>query len=348
MYPSELPHLPGQGTYTMDGSHPIAFVIHGGGDMSHYNRKIFEVIGLSREAHTLVMTYTSTNRATPLVVGQLLVGEGTNIRVPASNDTSPISDPFTASTTSTASSTDAGATISANGGSDGRALGASRAGGVSETASTDALPSLTADVTSVNPHAAGASAPAEHGSSDLGYQDNGAGDATKGSRTSTGAIVGAVFGALALVLLILGVLSLYRRRRKPLDDPDASPYTPFSLTAGFQDFRRQRSPHSHEKSSLRPGASHGFQSTPFSATAAPISIYDGTNGSIFQYRVPHTSVHPPYFPPNAGNMVTSSSLSRPVSNYSSMMYYHQDSGIRLYSDCSESDVVAFPPVYTPQ
>lgn len=51
--------------------------------MSAYNRRIFEVNGLMRQAHTIVVTYTSDGDKTPLVVSDFMIEGGTNLRVPS-------------------------------------------------------------------------------------------------------------------------------------------------------------------------------------------------------------------------------------------------------------------------
>lgn len=84
MFPTELPHNDGQATYSIDGGPTTTFTIPGGGDISVYNRKIFEVTGLSKQDHTIVITYTSTSSSTPLVISQLFIEGGTNQRASAS------------------------------------------------------------------------------------------------------------------------------------------------------------------------------------------------------------------------------------------------------------------------
>lgn len=49
-----------------------------------FNRKILEVDGLRKQAHTVVLAYASDGGSTPLTVSQILVEGGTNLRAPAS------------------------------------------------------------------------------------------------------------------------------------------------------------------------------------------------------------------------------------------------------------------------
>lgn len=105
MYSADLPHADGLGTYSIDGGPSTTFTIPGGGDMSVYNRNILGVNGLSKQTHTIVITYTSDSGSTPLVVSDLFIEGGTNLRPAAPGGSSSVGSSSTASSDAAPSDT---------------------------------------------------------------------------------------------------------------------------------------------------------------------------------------------------------------------------------------------------
>ncbi|RXW23431.1 hypothetical protein EST38_g2418 [Candolleomyces aberdarensis] len=92
VFPENFPQNPGDATYTLDGGSAVNFIIPGGGAISQFNRRIFEISGLSPGIHTITLQYTSGGSSTPLVVERFLIEGGTNLRAPAANTTTELPD----------------------------------------------------------------------------------------------------------------------------------------------------------------------------------------------------------------------------------------------------------------
>ncbi|KAF6753538.1 hypothetical protein DFP72DRAFT_1069515 [Ephemerocybe angulata] len=233
MYAHELPHAAGEATYTVDGGSPVTFTIAGGGDTSIYNRKVFDISGLSQQTHTLVMTYTSTGGSTPLVISQLFVQGGTNLLAPVAASPEGAKSSATPTTSNVTPTTSAGAPAAGTPdivpGADQISSFISSASSSSGSSATVFLSGdATATAGAANNGNNGAIPSAEPGTS--GYAANG--DKTGGSSTSktpVGAIVGAVVGVLAIAILIFGII-WYRRRKRIQLRNDAMDPSPFSMT----------------------------------------------------------------------------------------------------------------------
>lgn len=76
--PNELPLTPSPATYSIDGQTPINFLLKGipANTATTYNQKFFETAQLSPGSHTLEVVYKGNN-STPLVLGSLIVQNGT-------------------------------------------------------------------------------------------------------------------------------------------------------------------------------------------------------------------------------------------------------------------------------
>ena len=79
-YHTDLPNNPSAGTYSIDGGSPVSFTIRGGAGSDDYNRRLFEVSGLSAGTHTLLVTYQGGDGSMPLMVDRFFIEGGTNLR----------------------------------------------------------------------------------------------------------------------------------------------------------------------------------------------------------------------------------------------------------------------------
>lgn len=98
MYSAELSHTNGEATYSLDGGPSTTFIIPGGGDTTMFSRRIFEINNLSKEVHTIVITYASDSGSTPLVISHFFIEKGTNLRIPAVGGVGSSSDSNSANT----------------------------------------------------------------------------------------------------------------------------------------------------------------------------------------------------------------------------------------------------------
>ncbi|EAU90361.1 hypothetical protein CC1G_00745 [Coprinopsis cinerea okayama7 len=235
MAPTELPRDASQGVYSIDGGDNVTFTIPGVGGVSEYNRRIFETPRLSHGRHVITVIYNGRSNVTPMVLDKFLISGGTNRRAPqeVSQDT-PSSGGSSGGGSSGGSSSDGGSSSSGGsggGGSEGSSGsesevggggsgsnvspstgngGSSRNDGPSSSGSSDNTEGQ-ADSTSV----ARFTKPSDSATKDSSGNtlDEGA-DATGAVKTTnTGAIVGGVLGALAIILIATALIVFLRQRR---------------------------------------------------------------------------------------------------------------------------------------
>lgn len=386
MYPQELPRNPGDATYTLDGGSPVSFTIPGGGDISHYNRRIFSVSGLSRGTHTITLQYTSSGGSTPLVVGQFLIEGGTNLRAPAPGSGSGTTNGDTSTTTTRPSDT---TTTSLPSGLPDIVPGAADLTSLATSVASASIPGDPTGAATVGPGGSqstgGAKAP---GDSDSSFSGNGNGDqvgTSSRNQAPIGAIVGAILGALALIILVLGLIWYRRRRRTKLQNDLANGQ--FSMTRdGYTD---QSPPMSHYAASV---PIHNEPNESLMASVPQHPAAQTKRGPVFNSRF--ISNHDPYrdtptpftdsthqlIPPATNHASPAPSLQSgyqpafqplragpghqpsgsisaseaPSSNYTdsnvsstrSRAVFHEDSGIRLPPQTAEGDIVEYPPMYS--
>ncbi|TEB33267.1 hypothetical protein FA13DRAFT_1627518 [Coprinellus micaceus] len=338
MFPTELPHNEGQATYSIDNGPSTTFTIPGGGDISVYNRKIFEVTGLSKQAHTIVITYTSTGRTTPLVVAQMFIEGGTNVRASASSNGGGSSGGSSSSGSSTTVTTANPNTSTISVVDPSTNTAAAAASGTFSTSSsttpgTVILPGDNATPSDV----AGSPSDAKSGGSGSASDPAGSsadGSSSSQSNTPIGAIVGAVLGAIA-VLLLLFLLMWYRRRRRIQLRHDAGyQSSPFSMTRNGH-----HSPDPPAMYTNQPipsiSAVHGSEppliddtlsgTTPSSSMQA--SVYPAVHSkSGPAFNSPYISNHSPYNDGVSPNEAVSS-VTRLVPNRLHHQHHHQQSSV---------------------
>ncbi|KAJ2926125.1 hypothetical protein H1R20_g10966, partial [Candolleomyces eurysporus] len=320
MFPKELPRNPGDATYTLDGGSAVSFTIPGGGDISHYNRRIFGISGLSRGTHSITLQYTSTGGSTPLVIGQFLIEGGTNLRAPAPGSGSgPTTDGTTSSPTSRAS--DATTTPLPTTGLPDIVPGASELSSLATSVASANVPGQTDQtataVTGGNSNGGGAAAPGDSNSS-LSGNGGGNGDqvgttSTK-SQTPVGAIVGAILGVLFLIILVLGLIWYRRRRRIRLQND----FSEFSMTRdGHMQQQQSPPPTSHYAAATVPTyneGSDGPSMVSMGAAVPPHPAAQTKRGPVFNSR--YISNHDPYHD-SAPFADSTQQLIPPANNYNS-------------------------------
>lgn len=369
MYPSELPHANGQATYSIDGGPSTTFTIPGGGDQSIYNRKIFEVNGLSKESHTIVITYTSDGGSTPLVISQFYIEGGTNLRAPAAGSGSSAGTSSDGSSTSTTTSTNPNSTTV----SVANPTSSTATKGESSSSSTAGLlPGDSATPSDV----AGAPGGDRSGGSTSGTSDFAGGNdgSSPSSKVPIGAIVGAVLGAIA-ALLLLFLLVWYRRRKRIRLREDAVDQPPFRMTRDehpgalpemstpiYDNFAAPPS----IPGAIYPVHNGGFASHPPTPAQPPVQHPAARSKRGPQFNSPYISNQSPYDddPPavSTAHLVPAhhgpqGSFDQSESAYSgiytnstysstpSRAVYHEDSGVRIPVTQAEP-VVEYPPMYS--
>lgn len=373
MYPKELPHANGQATYSIDGGPSTTFTIPGGGDGSIYNRKIFEVNGLSKEAHTIVITYTSDPGSTPLVISQFYIEGGTNLRATASGGGASGGGSSGGSSTSTTATTNPnGSTVSV---ADPASSTATRAG----SSSGPTVPSLLPGDNATPSDVAGAANGDKSGGSSGGTSNfTGSNEGSSSSTTApVGAIIGAVIGAIA-VLCLLFLLMWYRRRRRIRlreDTMDQGPFTmtreehgalpPTMTTPVYANYAAPPMQPANTYNYEFPVHNEGFVGRPVSAQP-PVQHPAARSKRGPQFTSPYISNQSPYDDDvttlSTAHLVpahhhhTQGSIDQSVSAYSgytnssvsshpSRAVFHEDSGVRLPVAETEP-VVEYPPMYS--
>ncbi|KAJ2915936.1 hypothetical protein MD484_g4483, partial [Candolleomyces efflorescens] len=299
MYPRELSHNPGDATYTLDGGSAVSFTIPGGGDTSHYNRRIFQISGLSQGTHTIRLQYTSSSGSTPLVVGQFLIQGGTNLRAPAPGsggsgttaDDTTTASPRTSNTITTSLPTTGMADI---------VPGASELTSLATSVASADIPGQTDLATTTvtgGDSITGAPAPGASDSSLTGDGGDGnggqVGSTSTGNQTPVGAIVGAILGALLVIVLVLGLLWYRRRRRIRLQNDVGQ----FSMTRDGHGYmpQPQQSPATPNYGSPVPihsESSDGRSMVSMGAAALPHPATQTKRGPVFNSH--YISNHDPY------------------------------------------------------
>lgn len=223
MAPTERAHGASEATYSIDGGDEIPFTIREVGGISDYNRKVFETPQLSQGRHVLTVTYRGAGNLTPLVVDGFIVSSGTNRRapepaapapVPAPNSPNPNPDPGSNSPRPSGDGSDNGGDNSSTTGTRGGSGSSSGSSGPTPTSVSDVRPedSISRVVFIKTSNGASEPTPGAGDLSDSATKDTDSVGATKGSN-NTGAIIGGILGAVAIILLAIGLFSFMRRRR---------------------------------------------------------------------------------------------------------------------------------------
>lgn len=375
MFPTELPHANGQATYSIDGGPSSTFTIPGGGDTSIYNRKIFEVNGLSKEAHTIVVTYTSDGGSTPLVISQFYIEGGTNLRAAASGSgsESSVGGSSGSGSTSTIATTDPnGSTVSvANPTTNTAVVGGSGSSSTSPALlpGDNATPSDAAGV----PNGGNSGGSTGGSSGSVGSNEG----SSSSSNTPVGAIVGAVLGALAALLLLFLLMWYRRRKRIRLRDEtvDNGPFrmtreehpgvTTATPTTMYTNYQAPSMPTMHGS---EPSVAHDSFSNYPTPVQAPVQHPAARTKGGPMFSSPYIANPSPYdndtAMASAAHLIPShhrpqASVDQSVSAYSaytnstgfssapSRAVFHEDSGVRIPAASVEDEpVVEFPPMYS--
>ncbi|KAH6915726.1 hypothetical protein BKA70DRAFT_468219 [Coprinopsis sp. MPI-PUGE-AT-0042] len=274
MAPTERPRGASEATYSIDNGDEIPFTIRQVGSISDYNRKIFETGELSQGRHVLKVTYRGGGNVTPLVVDGFIVSGGTNRRAPE-----PVEAPSPApATPNTPNSPDPGSNSPGNDGGNTNGGGASTTGGgtTGPSRSSTVAPTSVADV---RPEDAvsrvvyiktsdGAAPEATPGSgADLSNATNdadGVGATSKGGN-NTGAIIGGIIGAVAILIIAIGLFTWMRRRRsrqRRISSFAATGFNPSYGGEGFGHYQQQHAAPPMSYSSSAPNRWSGSAPVP--------------------------------------------------------------------------------------
>lgn len=354
-YHTDLPNNPSAGSYTIDGSSPVSFTIRGGAGSDDYNRRLFEVSGLSTGTHTLVVTYQGGDGSMPLMVDRFFIEGGTNLRaqLPASGgggggDTETNPEPSSSSGISSSGSSTST-----------RDVGNPTATSATQPSNSGELPLQTqpGDPTAnYDPSATGS--PSRSSVPGGSANSNSLNPSSTNTRT-TAIAVGVTLGVLALVVLLLCLIWLRRRRRIRLGSSDeldtffdhanhqpavsevSTPVTNMSMSAPSGPvLSYAAAPHPEARSKYALASPHSANAT--SLNRAPESTFSGPSSDYAQSTVPSstsTSVHQA-----SGWNSTSSNANTRIA-----VLQHQDSGLRLPQDGQQTvETVEVPPLYSVQ
>lgn len=246
MVPTELPHGASDATYAIDDGSDVPFVIPElKGTISEYNRRMFETPLLSAGRHTITITYRSGTDSTPLALGNLLITGGTNKRAidaptnPESGDTGNTGGNGSGGSANNGGNGGSNNTPGNVGNTTGEGSGNGNTGpnqgdtsspktgnNSTNTGSSSSASGLPVPNHTIYIRPSDTSAQVDDGNP--GENSLNEKDAVSTSSTPTGAIVGGVLGAVAIVLLAVAIFFFLRQRKRKQRLEDT--FNPASLT----------------------------------------------------------------------------------------------------------------------